>query len=552
MMGARVAFQALRDRALGFVIGAVCIVATTLLALVVYADMDETLAKLIDSLPTVMVASFGITKDGSASVLLLGEMCNVMMPLTLAGLAIAMASDTIAGEERRGTLALLLANPVSRSRVLAEKAAALFLGVLLSAALMWLGIRLALGISGANTDGIHIFAVILHAVALAWFFGALALCIAASTGRVAAATGVSVGLLVVSFLGFGLLPMTSALDSLVVVLPWHYFAGTQPLTHGLNVQDLAVLTAASAVLLLIAGFGFRRRDLQGSTTQSFLRSLPQLPIVNTLRTKLAGTARVSSLWAKALGDSQTIALITAFAMFVFALSMGPLYSSLEGMLVVLAESLPETITVMLGGADMSRPEGFYKAEIFALTAPGALIFVALTVATRALVGQEDRQTMSLLLANPIPRWRVVTESSVALIVLTALVGAALFLGTVGANAISSLGMSTPHIAAACAHTVAVAVFFGAVGMLAGAATGRRALATYGTAGLALLAYVWNTFLPMSADLASLARLSPFHYYMAQNPLEHGAQWSHLALLFGASALLVAASAFFFTRRDLRG
>ena len=59
--------------------------------------------------------------------------------IAMAGLALAMGSSAIAGEERDGTMDILLANPKSRTYVLLSKTGALVMSIAL--ATMALGVR---------------------------------------------------------------------------------------------------------------------------------------------------------------------------------------------------------------------------------------------------------------------------------------------------------------------------------------------------------------------------------------------------------------------------
>jgi len=88
-------------------------------------------------------------------------------------------------------------------------------------------------------------------------------------------------------------------------------------------------------------------------------------------------------------------------------------------------------------------------------------------------------------------------------------------------------------------------------LLAVAALGTSAAATWTATGVGLVGYVINTTLPMNPDLADWARISPFHWYGATNPLENGADWGNVAILLVGSAVLLAASFPLFTKRDLR-
>ena len=79
---------------------------------------------------------------------------------------------------------------------------------------------------------------------------------------------------------------------------------------------------------------------------------------------------------------------------------------------------------------------------------------------------------------------------------------------------------------------------GSAALLAAAALGTPAAATWTATGVGLVGYVINTTMPMNPDLAGWARISPFHWYGAASPLENGADWGHVAILLAGSAVLL--------------
>ena len=113
-------------------------------------------------------------------------------------------------------------------------------------------------------------------------------------------------------------------------------------------------------------------------------------------------------------------------------------------------------------------------------------------------------------------------------------------------------MSYGNIAGASVQLFAVGVLFGMVALAAGAARGTRGFAVYATAGLALVSWAINAFLPVDPQLAGWARLSPFHYAMENAPLEYGIAWTNVALLLALATVTCALAAVLFQRRDLRG
>ena len=52
------------------------------------------------------------------------------------------------------------------------------------------------------------------------------------------------------------------------------------------------------------------------------------------------------------------------------------------------------------------------------------------------------------------------------------------------------------------------------------------------------------------NLSALFSLSPFHYYIGNEPLTNGFQWAHTAVLLAISAVLLAAGVFSLRNRDL--
>ena len=86
------------------------------------------LDKLVDEYPEALKAfiGFGGGIDYATGAGYLGiELFSFMVPLLLLVAAIGAGARAIAGEEERGTMDLLLSNPIGRSRVVLEKGAAI-------------------------------------------------------------------------------------------------------------------------------------------------------------------------------------------------------------------------------------------------------------------------------------------------------------------------------------------------------------------------------------------------------------------------------------------
>ncbi len=268
--------------------------------------------------------------------------------------------------------------------------------------------------------------------------------------------------------------------------------------------------------------------------------------------RLSGGARVSSIWIKTTAEGQALVLVVALVMFAFmGLMMGPMYTALESTLAGLSGDLPDELLAIVGGGDMSTPEGWYQVETFGLMAPIATALVAAVGGAKALAGEEHDRTMGLLLANPIARRQVVLQKLLALVIHTSIVGVAIWAGVVGGSVLGGLGMSVTNIAAASFQVTLLGIMFGALALAVSAASGNVRLATFATVGVVGASYAFNSIFAVADDLNRWKQFSPFDWYFGDDLLRNGIEWSSVALFICFTAALAAAAVMLFDRRDLR-
>ena len=549
-MLANVYAKTVTDRWRGFAIGISVLVAFLVLGMAAYRDID---LSIYTSMPEAFRSMVGIDVNTDAGSLAYNAMYSSYGALVLFSLALAMGAAAIAGEERRGTLGLLLANPVSRTGVLAAKAAALVTLTVVGVGVMWVGGLVVPAALDVDTTGQDLTALILHLLAGALFFGFLALAIGAWTGNSGLANGVAAGVMVLSFFAVGLLPLVERLADLARAFPWYYVSGGDPLRNGVSWGHLAVLAGATVLLAAGAVLGFNRRDLKESSTRVTIGDrLRAIPATRRAMDRLAGSTRVSAIWVKSASDHQGLFLVVNATMFLMmGVMIGAMYPAIDQALVTLGEVFPAELLALFGGGDMSRPEGFYQVETFGMMAPIGVMILTILIGAGAVAGEEERRTMGLLLGNPVPRSRVLLEKTLVLVVFGLSVGLATFLGVAIGNILGGLGMDLARVAGTCLLVSLLGIAFGAVALLVGAATGRVRVAAWIAIGLALASHVANAFLPFSDSLAGLARWTPNYYYLGGDPLVNGLDWTHAAVLAGLAAVLIAAAVPAFNRRDLR-
>lgn len=552
-MYANVYTATLRQRITGILVGVVAIISTVVLAVAVYTDIEDSLVGFIRDMPEAYLSIIGISAGGEFSSIVLGEMMNLVAPLVLAGLAISIGAGAIAGEERAGTIGLLLSNPVGRSEVLLSKLGAMVTLAVLGGLLTWGGIELTMIAFDASTTGVFIGAASTHLIAITIFFGALAAFMGSWTGDVTRSVAVSVTVLMVSFLGAGLFPLIEGAADLARVFPWYYLNGSEPLLNGIDWSHIAVLAVASLALMGAAVYGLVRRDLQiGDRPGSVLDRLRDNRLIGSMMDRVSGNANVRSIWVKSFTEHRGVTMLGAIAVASTALVIGPFFRGLGDTMAQLGEAMPEVVLAAVGFVDFSTPEGWYWVEVFSIVVPAAVITVTAMAGARGLAGEEQAQTMDLLLANPVKRSRVVIEKAVAMTLMSVVLGVAAFAGTLGGSVIAGLGMAPTGIAAASLQAVALGFSFGALALAVGAATGSAKGAGYTSAGVAIAAYVANAFFPISERLSGWAKLSPFYYYGENDPLVNGVSPANLAVLVALGVALIGVAIVAFERRDVRG
>ncbi len=134
--------------------------------------------------------------------------------------AVAKGSDATAGEEERGTLDLLLANPLGRRRVVVQKSLAHGAALSVLAVVFWLAMAVGTGIFGIGLDRLRLAEVIFSLWLLGLVFYALALACGCWRGKKKFSIGVSGGLAVITYLVNAYAPMVESLRPFRVYRPF--------------------------------------------------------------------------------------------------------------------------------------------------------------------------------------------------------------------------------------------------------------------------------------------------------------------------------------------
>lgn len=259
-MSAEILLHETRQRAVGAGVLAMILAAFGALALAIADALGGFIEEMTAGFPEALTALVGRDVPGGYVV---GEMFNLVFPIAVVTFAVIVGAGSLAGEERDGTMSLLSAQPVTRTRLLWAKAGSIVLALIAVVGVNWVVMASFIAADATELTLAGLTAGTIHLLFLGLAFGSVAFAVAAATGRPALASAVAGGIAVVAYLVSTMLPI-AGLDGWAKASPWYYYlANSDPLRDGVNLADLGIFAAIIAVSMAVATLVFPRRDLKG-------------------------------------------------------------------------------------------------------------------------------------------------------------------------------------------------------------------------------------------------------------------------------------------------
>ena len=225
-------------------------------------EQGQAMDDLLRSYPPEMREVFGIGEGTNLSTIegfLASQVFNFVAPLALAFFPILAASNAIAGAEERGTIDVLLGNPIPRWQIVA--------GSFTATALSTLGI---LAILGLATYGAAValdvelpLARTAEAVLNLWplciFFGGLAMLCSALFHRRLLAVAIPGAVLVASYFVNALGNVVEGLEDARPFTAFYYYGSA--IEDGIEWASFGGVALAAGLLAFLAALVFSRRDI---------------------------------------------------------------------------------------------------------------------------------------------------------------------------------------------------------------------------------------------------------------------------------------------------
>jgi ABC-2 type transport system permease protein len=258
--------RTLRDSARGFAGWSAYIILMVAAIVSIYPSIghNPSLVKLVKSYPSTLRAfiGFGGVVDYSSAIGYMGiELFSLMLPLMLIAAAVIAGGRAIAGEEEQATLDLLLANPITRRRLLLGKTAAMVIFVALLVLVVFASLAVSTRIAGMAVTVPHLAAAAAAVGLLGLLYGAIALAVGAATGQRSLAYAVAGAAAVAAYLANALGSLVPALSAVRQASPFYQYAAVDPLRHGLTLRHSGPVAVGVVVLVAVAVWAFDRRDV---------------------------------------------------------------------------------------------------------------------------------------------------------------------------------------------------------------------------------------------------------------------------------------------------
>ncbi len=261
-----VVVRAARDQRRSLLVWAVAIVGLVTMYAAVYPSIagNSSYSKLMDQMPEAYRALFGVGSGAdftTAAGYLNTELLSFIGPLLVLLYAIAAGSGAVAGEEDRHTMDMVLANPVSRGRLVVGRYLVLAGGVLALMAVLWTALLAAGAAAGMDVPLAGAAAAVSHLGALGMLFGAVALLTGAATGRLGLSRAVAAFGAVAAYLLNGFGQLVGWLHPLRPVSPFYLYNGHDPLRTGLWLPGIGISLACAVLMVAASVYAFRHRDV---------------------------------------------------------------------------------------------------------------------------------------------------------------------------------------------------------------------------------------------------------------------------------------------------
>ncbi|MGH3089805.1 MAG: ABC transporter permease subunit [Rubrobacteraceae bacterium] len=218
----------------------------------------ERMEQIMSAYPPELMDAFGISDFGTIEGFLHGQIFN-LIPLAIAFFPILALSAAIAGSEERGTIDVLLGNPIPRWQLVIASFVATAVSLLLIVVIMGAMMYGTAVLADLDLDFVASVEGVLNLWPISIFFGGLALLCSAVFHRRALAIAVPGFVLLAMYLADTLGRVSEDLEVYRDFSVFYYYGSA--ITDGIDWAGFFGVSGLAALFSLLAIVVFRRRDI---------------------------------------------------------------------------------------------------------------------------------------------------------------------------------------------------------------------------------------------------------------------------------------------------
>ena len=523
------------DRRIAMIWWVVGMVLLTLWLAVLYPVLrdSDAMQDFLEEFPAELLAAFGMDPDTflTGAGYLSAQMFSFIAPIVILAFAIVAGVAATAGEERRGTMDMLLSTPVTRRSIAIQKGLSLatLTGVIVAAIAITLLVVNPLFDLDLSVEGLTAICIGLWLLGLT--FGYVTMAIGSFTGNPTVTGGAAAGLALLAWFVNAFAPLYDWLEWPAKLSPFNWYLHDMPLVNGFSTGH-AWLVVAALVFLAGAVALFARRNI--ATEQAVV------PEAAARRRKTRDVAPRSawllrSVFGKSVWDRRRSVWVWGLGlstMTLFTFAAWPSLASDSQALQSLVESFPKEVLALFGLTDtaaLATPEGFVSSRTYGSVGPIVVIVFAITAMASLVASEESTGRLDMVLSTARPRPDVLGEKANAVFVLMGVIVAILLAVAVLGNIQWDTGMDPWYLVTANIGLALLGLCFWGIAVGLWSLIGSSG-SVGGTAAIAVATYFFNG-LGASVDvIAPLRWLSPFYWYLGDTvPLSKGLTWGYVAL-----------------------
>ena len=259
-----------------------------------------------------------------------------------------------------------------------------------------------------------------------------------------------------------------------------------------------------------------------------------------------------SLYLKTLADLRGTTLAWSLAMVLVGAANVLLYPTIQGYtdLIAFLDNMPPAFKAMIGDVrSMAQLEGFLRVKVFDAL-PLLLSIFAVGQGANLIAGEIEMKSLDLLLARPVPRWRVAAAKYLALITCTMAMTLTLVVTLIVCARVIGSDLGVGYLLAASLNGLPLTWFFGAIALLGSCLLPRARQAALTAGGLVIVGYVFETLRLLSDKIRGWDEISVFAQQKAGMSLTGEIHAVPILMLLGLAALVAGGAAVALERRDL--